>query len=191
MSQGYSGPPQSSGGGGGTVLVIVLVVAGVLGLGCLGVCGLGMLGMTWGVQQATEAVHQAGPMIEQSMKAAMLQLQAQAAVENSAEVKERLGAPLNFEPVNNPPPAGGDTTAFDFQVTGSKDKGEVHVEARREGTDWKITTLQVRLSDGNKIDINIDQPFGIPLDGEVTPVFPPEITDPPQSTDPVPGETTP
>jgi hypothetical protein len=190
MSQGYSGPPQSSGGG-STVLVIVLVVAGVLGLGCLGVCGLAMLGVSWGTQQVSQAVNNAGPMIEQALKQSMLQLQAQAAVESNLEVREKLGEPLSFGTVTNPPPAGGDTTSFDFQVTGSKDKGDVHVEGRREGTDWKISMLQVRLSDGSAIDVNIDQPFNIPLDSEPTPVLPVEITDPPQSPDPVPGEPTP
>lgn len=191
MSQGYSGPPQSAGGGGGTVLVIVLVVAGVLGLGCLGVCGLVMLGVNWGTRQVSQAVNQAGPMIEQALKEGMLQLQAQSAVAGNAEVREKLGEPINFGTVTNSPPAGGDTTSFDFQVTGSKDQGDVHAEGRREGTDWKITKLQVRLSDGNSIDINIDQPFTIPLDGVPTPAFPSEITDPPQSPDPVPGEPTP
>lgn len=192
MSQApYTGPPQSSGGGGGTVLVIVLVVAGVLVLGCLGVCGLGMIGMRWGAHQASQVVNQAGPLIEQAMKEGMLQFQAQAAIASNTEVREKLGDPLNFGTVSNPPPAGGNTTTFDFEVTGSKDKADVHVEGRREGTEWKITTLQVRLSDGSTIDIDPSQPISFPIDSAATPVLPVEITDPPQSPDVAPNESTP
>jgi len=190
MSQGYSGPPQSSGGGGGTVLVIVLVVAGLLGLGCLGVCGLGMLGLSWGGRQVSQAANQAMPLIQDAINEGMLQVQIQAAVATNAEVVARVGEPLSFSPITNPPAYDSATATFEFEVGGSKDKGNVHADALREGAQWKIAKLEVRFADGSIIEIDPGQTFSTTTPVE-SPILPPEITDPPQSPDPLPDEPIP
>src|SRR2546423_314163 len=98
MSQGpYAAPPQRSGGGGMTVLVIVLVVFGVIGLACIGVCALGILGFRTAVDNAPKLAENIGKSVGDAMMAATMQLQAAGAVQANPQVKEKLGEPLNME----------------------------------------------------------------------------------------------
>lgn len=154
MSQGpYYQPPPSSGGG-KTVLIVVLVVFGVLGLLCLGVCGLGF----YGVQQAGKVAGEFGD----ALLAGFVQAQAHSAVMTNTTVKEKLGEPLEFASASSPPDTSAGAMSSDFEVKGPKGKGIVHLEAQREGENWKIKVLQVRFSDGSVVDV----------DPNVAPVFP-------------------
>ena len=166
MSQGpYNQPPPSSGGG-KTVLIVVLVVFGVLGLLCLGVCGLGI----YGVQQAGKVAGEFGD----AFLAGMVQVQAHSAVMMNPTVKDKLGEPLEFGSDSSPPPnTNAGTMTSDLEVKGPKGKGIVHFEAQREGENWKIRVLQVRFSDGSVLDV----------DPNVAPVFPesPSINENPNS----------
>jgi hypothetical protein len=170
--------------------VIVLIVAGVLGLLCLGICGLGIFGFTWGVRQVEKVANEGMPMIQEAIQEGFLVVQAQASLMNNAEVKEKLGEPLNFGTPDNQPAQPGDHKTFKFTISGPKGQGTVHAEAQRQGNEWNFTSLQVRLSDGSTIDVDASQPFTLPADS-ATPSLPTETTDPPGESDSSPVEPTP
>jgi hypothetical protein len=194
MSQGgYKGPSQPSGGG-GTVVMIIVVVGALLGLGCLGVCGLGLFGFRFAAQQAGQEMQQAVATASVSMQemAGQTILAATAAdrVINDARVKEALGEPVSIA-AGDPPaePASADSCSFDLPLSGPKGKATGHVTGQRVATGWEMTSVTVTLSDGSTIDI--DHNSTAPARGDAVPTSPPEITDPPESSDSSPQEPTP
>ena len=77
-------------------------------------------------------------------------------VQDSPEVKERLGDPIemghvtggNIQKVND----GGQATV-DFTVDGPLASAQVHTEADRAGGQWSLRTVEITYSDGSKIDL--------------------------------------
>jgi hypothetical protein len=154
MSQGpYNGPPQSSGGG-GTVLVVVLVVLGVIGLLCVGVCALGFMGLSWGVQEGQKAASKAAAEIQGAVEVGTVVFQAQLAVQNDPQIKEKLGEPIEADVDEVISPNTRKPDAFDFGLSGPKGKATVHVTSQQQGGSWKIQTIQVKFDDGSVIDVD-------------------------------------
>jgi hypothetical protein len=170
MSQSpYSGPPQSSGGGGGSVLVIVLVVLGVLGLLCVGVCGLGYFGLRWGVQEGQKVASQAAAEFQGAFEVGFLVVQAELAVANHPQVKERLGEPIQADASDAVDANGRKADAFDFGISGPNGKATVHVASQQQAGSWKIQTIQVKFDDGSVIDVDPGAGASFPVTPDTIP----------------------
>jgi hypothetical protein len=184
MSQDYPGPPQKSGGG-TTVVVIVLVVLGVIGLLCVGVCGLGAIGLRWGAQEASKQLPKVGAAMQDLAGQMVMHMQATIQIQTNREVTEKLGTPVEIEPID----AGNfdsqaATTKISYKVKGPKGSAQATGEGTKQGNEWKITKLQVQFADGSVIDVDTSQAFppngdhGIPFEtSNPIPIqLPPEST---------------
>jgi hypothetical protein len=164
MSQGYSSPPQSSGGG--NTLVIVLVTLGVVVLLCAGICGGCYLLANRVVTEAGKQIDKLGDAAGELVASAAMHTQATMQVQQNAQVIEKLGMPLEITATSMPNLDPKATTAsLVYTVKGPKGTATARGEGKREGNGWKITSLQVQFADGTTADIDVDQPFQIPLGG--------------------------
>jgi len=191
MSQGpYAGPPQKSGGGGMTMLVIVLVIFGIIGVACAGICGLGIFGLRWTAENGPKLAENIGKTVGDAMLAGVMQFQAAAAVQADPQVREKLGDPLTLDAQDsqNTDLSTG-TASFDFNVSGPKGKGKAHGEGHREGEQWKITKLQVHFDDGSTVDV--DPSLGGQPSIDVNSPTPTPPTTPDQPETPEPTEANP
>lgn len=156
-------PPKS--GGGMSTLLIVLLVLGVLGLVCCGVCG----GFTyWGAKVGSQTL----------IDPVMRKIQA------DQQVKDALGEPLTSGFPSNMKIENTDGTV-DFEVTGPKGKAPVHAELTAGPNGFEPKVIKVTLPDGQVVDVpvandptnlNFDlgpDAGGIPMEEEATPVVPP------------------
>ena len=155
---------------------------------CLrGVCGLGVLGVRWGAAEAGKAAESFG----NAFMVGMIQVQAAAAVQANPTVREKLGDPINIgAPSNEQNDIAGGSAKMDLEVSGPKGKATAHIESRREGEAWKITTLQVRCDDGTVIDVDANQLTPMPSDSDI-PFGGPNLDPPTSPVEPEPTPPTP
>jgi len=115
----------------------------MLGLGMVCVCPIACCsGTIFGVFKA----------LEESEAAAM----ALKVVQDSPEVKERLGEPIemgsvsggNISMVND-----GGEAMVNFSVDGPRGTAQVHTEADRQAGQWSLRTVEVTFPDNSKIDL--------------------------------------
>lgn len=135
MEQVAVEPKKSSG-----VLKLVLIIAGV----CVLLCS-GLAAAIFSV--ATGA-----------MKSAGFYAEALARVTSDAEVKERLGTPIEdgFLPQGevNAQAGGSGTARMSIPLSGPKGRGVADVRATRSGGKWEIEQLVVRIeASGELIDV--------------------------------------
>ena len=135
MEQVAVEPKKSSG-----VLKLVLIVAGVCVLLCSGLVA-GIFSVATG-----------------AMKSAGFYAEALARVANDAEVKERLGTPIEdgFLPQGEVKTEGGGsgTARMSIPLSGPKGRGVADVRATRTGGKWEIEQLLVRIeASGEPIDV--------------------------------------
>lgn len=165
MSQGpYQTPPAGQppkSGGGMRTLIIVLLVLGVLGLICCGVCG-GF--MYWGAKVGSQAL--VDPVMQR--------------IRANQQVKDALGEPLTAGFPSNMKVENADATV-DFEVSGPQGKGPVHAELTAGPNGFEPRVIKVTLPNGSVVDVpvaddptnlNFDAGFeeGIQMEDEATPV---------------------
>lgn len=144
MSQGnYNAPPPPKSGGGMSTVMIVLIIFGVLGLVCVGVCGYGC--------------YKAGDIATQFGGAVMAEI-AMVNIRQDPSVLEELGGDLKAE--NAKLEAKGQVTVVDFDVKGSKNTGKAHAEfTGGDPNNAKPGTIKVTLPSGKVVDVTLGPPM--------------------------------
>ncbi len=70
--------------------------------------------------------------------------------------EEKLGEPLNFDKDIRNFKMENNSVQFEVPVSGSKGNGILHVESNKQGDDWKLTKLQLKMSDGQVHDLDVN-----------------------------------
>ncbi|MDX1948552.1 MAG: cytochrome c oxidase assembly factor Coa1 family protein [Pirellulaceae bacterium] len=145
MSTGPFNPTPEPKKSGGSVVVIILIVVGVLFLGCAGACGV----CIWG---AGRAAQQVGAQFE--IMSVMVDSMTHA--QEDQRVIDKLGEPLTVPGL----PARDNTgeinpvhESFQFKIVGTKGEANATGHATKAGSFWKLTSIDVVFSDGEKITI--------------------------------------
>lgn len=145
MSAGPITPPPTPPQSGGGFLKIVLIILGVLVLGCAGVCG----GCVCIAQRSAKDFGNYAELLP-VMSGAVVHVQ------DDQRVKDKLG-----EPVVSPGLPGRDNSgevnpvheSFHFDLTGPMGTAKATGHATKAGSFWKVTTIEVEFSDGEKVTI--------------------------------------
>jgi hypothetical protein len=139
-------PPRQSSSA--WVWILVLVVVLPL-LACAGVCG----GMIFFARQSVEQVQE---VIREGAKAAEPFRLALERIQADSQVKESLGEPIqeDFPTVfrYNDNMDSGDAE-FRYAINGPLGTADVHVQAEKIDGEWWFSTLEVKISDGETIDL--------------------------------------
>ena len=149
-------PPQRSGGS--RTLVTILIIAGVLLVACAGICG----GCVFVMQRAVrQGALEGGAFIE----LAPVMSSVESAVSDDAQVKQRLGEPVQVTSTGKRVNTGEVNPvheSFTIGISGPNGTATVTGHATKVDGAWKVTQIEVQPSEGEKFEVA--PPEGAPLE---------------------------
>ena len=151
-----AGTSQRSGGS--RILITILIIAGVLLIACAGICG----GCIFVAQRAAKEV---GAEVGAAIELMPVMTSVQTAVAEDAQVKERLGEPVQI--TSTPERANqGELDpvheSFTFDISGPNGTADVTGHATKVDGAWKVTQIEVVPAEGEKFQVT--PPEGAPLE---------------------------